>query len=175
MWYLIVSIPDLCTITYFVFFCGSFNFSVLCLLCLCAYLFICALCYCRERADLLALVCGVKLCVCHFPIGTLGQVWYVIVLIPDICTLPNFKRNVSFLNCSCKHPQHMFQLRNNKNNFPLHTLIWWPGMRSHLPVLWYNITVANAFKSMGSALFTNITTLLRKNNNICDHISVSQT
>ena len=35
--------------------------SVLCLLCLCARLFICALwsCTCWERADLLALVCGV--------------------------------------------------------------------------------------------------------------------
>ena len=25
--------------------------------------------------------------VCHFPIGILGQVWYLIVLIPDLCTL----------------------------------------------------------------------------------------
>ena len=31
---------------------------------------------CWERADLLALVCGVKLRVYHFPIGILGQVWY---------------------------------------------------------------------------------------------------
>ena len=26
--------------------------------------------------------------VCHLPIGILGQVWYLIVSIPDICTLP---------------------------------------------------------------------------------------
>ena len=25
--------------------------------------------------------------VCHFPIGILGQVWYLIVSIPDLCTL----------------------------------------------------------------------------------------
>ena len=42
---------------------------------------------CWERADLLALVCGVWLWVCHFPIGILGQVWYLIVSIPDLCTL----------------------------------------------------------------------------------------
>ena len=42
---------------------------------------------CWERADLLALVCGVYLWVCHFPIGILGQVWYLIVSIPDLRTL----------------------------------------------------------------------------------------
>ena len=45
---------------------------------------------CWERADLLALVCGVQLWVCHFPIGILGQVWYLIVSIPDLCTLTYF-------------------------------------------------------------------------------------
>ena len=40
-----------------------------------------------EGADLLALVCGVQLWVCYFPIGILGQVWYLIVSIPDLCTL----------------------------------------------------------------------------------------
>ena len=43
-----------------------------------------------ERTGLLALVCGVSLQVCHFPIGILGQVWYLIVSIPDLCTLTNF-------------------------------------------------------------------------------------
>ena len=42
---------------------------------------------CWERADLLALVCGVY---CEFPIGILGQVWYLIVSIPDLCTLTYF-------------------------------------------------------------------------------------
>ena len=45
---------------------------------------------CWEMADLLALVCGVWLWVCHFPIGILGQVWYLIVSIPDLCTLTYF-------------------------------------------------------------------------------------
>ena len=41
---------------------------------------------CGERAGLLALVYGVLLCV-TFPFGNLGQVWYLIVSIPDICHL----------------------------------------------------------------------------------------
>ena len=59
--------------------------------CVCyAFVHVCLFCLvvtCWERADLLALVCGVKLWVCHCPIGILGQVWYLIVSIPDICTL----------------------------------------------------------------------------------------
>ena len=37
-----------------------------------------------------ALVCGVQLWVCHFCIGILGQVWYLIVSIPGLCTLTYF-------------------------------------------------------------------------------------
>ena len=36
------------------------------------------------------LVCDVFLCFCHFeifPYGVPGQVWYLIVLIPDLCLL----------------------------------------------------------------------------------------
>ena len=36
--------------------------------------YMCLVVTCWERADLLALVCGVLLCVCYFPIGILGQV-----------------------------------------------------------------------------------------------------
>ena len=57
---------------------------------LCASVYMCFVVSCWERADLLALVCGVKLCVCHFPIGILGQVWYLIVSIPDLCALTYF-------------------------------------------------------------------------------------
>ena len=28
---------------------------------------------------------------CHFPVGILGQVWYLIVSIPDLCNLTFFK------------------------------------------------------------------------------------
>ena len=52
----------------------------------CDSVYICLVITCWERADLLALVCGIQLWVCHFPIGILGQVWYLIVSIPDLCT-----------------------------------------------------------------------------------------
>ena len=29
----------------------------------------------------------------HFPIGILGQVWYLIVSIPDLCTLTYFEKH----------------------------------------------------------------------------------
>ena len=57
---------------------------------LCASVYMCIVVTCWERADLFALVCGVQLRVCHFPIGILGQVWYLIVSIPDLCTLTYF-------------------------------------------------------------------------------------
>ena len=55
---------------------------------LCASVYLCLVVICWERADLLALVCGVFITVsCHFSIGILGKVWYLIVSIPDLCTL----------------------------------------------------------------------------------------
>ena len=62
-------------------FCLEFPMS------LCASVYICFVVTCWESADLLAHVCGVLLRVSHFPIGILGQVWYLIVSIPDLCTL----------------------------------------------------------------------------------------
>ena len=50
----------------------------------------CLVVTCWERADLLALVCDVSLCFVTFPCGILGQVWYLIVSIPDICRLSYF-------------------------------------------------------------------------------------
>ena len=44
----------------------------------CASVYWCLVVTCWERADLLALVCDVKL----FPLVSLGQVWYLIVSIP---------------------------------------------------------------------------------------------
>ena len=41
---------------------------------------------CWDRAGLLALLCVVFSCgFVTFPYGALGQVWYLIVLIPDLC------------------------------------------------------------------------------------------
>ena len=64
-------------------------FSILSLLC---HVFTC-----WEMPDLFALVCGVLLWVCHFPIGILGLVWYLIVWISDLCTLTYFVYTILWL------------------------------------------------------------------------------
>ena len=65
--------------------------SVLCLLCLCARLFICALWSPAGKGLTSWLSFEMSNCECHFPIGILGQVWYLIVSIPDFCTLTYFE------------------------------------------------------------------------------------
>ena len=64
--------------------------SVLCLLCLCVRLFICALWSLAVKG--LASWLSFVVSNCHFPIGILGQVWYLIVSIPDLCTLTYFDK-----------------------------------------------------------------------------------
>ena len=47
---------------------------------------------CWEKADLLALLYVMFYCVfVTFPYGVLGQVWYMIALIPEFCLLPYFE------------------------------------------------------------------------------------
>ena len=74
----------------------------MCLLCLCASVYMCLAVTCWERADLLALVCGVQLWICHFPIGLLGPVWYLIVSISDLCTFTYFGL---FISVSASDPK----------------------------------------------------------------------
>ena len=50
---------------------------------------------CWERA-LESLVCDIFLCFITFPYGVLSQVWYLIVLIPDLCPLSYFYIQLSF-------------------------------------------------------------------------------
>ena len=65
-------------------------FSILCLLCLSVRLFICAG---KGLTSWLSFV--VSNCeFCHFPIGILGQVWYLIVSTPELCTLTYSKNNL---------------------------------------------------------------------------------
>ena len=56
---------------------------------LCTSVWWCLVVACWERAGLLAIICGVYLRRngCHLPIGILGQVWCLIVSIPDLCPL----------------------------------------------------------------------------------------
>ena len=65
--------------------------SVLCLLCLCARLFICALWSPAGKGLTSLLSFVVSTVSLSLSIGILGQVWYLIVSIPDLCTLTYFQ------------------------------------------------------------------------------------
>ena len=76
------------------FFCGSFVF-LFCLVfavSLCASVCVCFVVACWRGGGGWPLGSRLwcLLWVCHFPIGILGQVWYLIVSIPDLCTLTYF-------------------------------------------------------------------------------------
>ena len=63
---------------------------------------------CWERANLLALLC-VMFFFCifvTFPCGVLGQVWYLIVSIPDLCILPYFHIGQIWVENSVSAIQH---------------------------------------------------------------------
>ena len=82
----------------------------------------CLVVTCWERADLLALVCGGLLWVCHFHIDILGQLWYLIVSIPDLCTHTYFSKDNN---------------SKNKNNFVMFS----PG---NLLIIFYQLTKIGA-------------------------------
>ena len=62
-----------------------FLFCLVFAMSLCASIYMCFVVACWERADLLALVCGVQYEFVTFPL--VSWVWYLIVSIPDLCTL----------------------------------------------------------------------------------------
>ena len=69
--------------------------SVLCLLC---FVHVCLYVLCGHllgKGWPLGSRLWCLLWVCHFPIGILGQVWYLIVSIPDLCTITYFYSNGS--------------------------------------------------------------------------------
>ena len=68
---------------YFVLSCVCYVFVRVCLYVLCGHLL--------GKGWPLGSRLWCLLWVCHFPIGILGQVWYLIVSIPDLCTLTYFK------------------------------------------------------------------------------------
>ena len=68
-----------------------FFFSVLCLLCFCARLFICALWSPAEKGLTSWLPFVVSNCeFVTFPLVSWVRFWYLIVSIPDLCTLTYF-------------------------------------------------------------------------------------
>ena len=92
------------------------------LLCFCSVL--CLLCFVRVC---LYVLCGhllgkgwplgsrlwCLLWVCHFPIGILGQVWYLIVSIPDLCILTYFALSSQWLEWL---PGHVWMGKSFRRN-----------------------------------------------------------
>ena len=60
----------------------------------------CLVVTCWERADLLALVLMLNCVIVTFTFGILGQVWYLIVSIPDLSPLSYFQTERIVLNCT---------------------------------------------------------------------------
>ena len=73
------------------FFCGSFVLSMACVCHAFASVHCCLVVTCWEMAWLLFVMSNCDFVT--FPCGILGQVGYLIVLIPDICRLSNFVWN----------------------------------------------------------------------------------
>ena len=98
--------------------------SVLCLLCfvrVCLYV-LCG--HLLEKGWPLGSRLWCLLWVCHFPIGILGQVWYLIVSIPDLCTITYFL----YMHRWCLHGPI-----NAYHSF------WW----SNLILCLYNVDILN--------------------------------
>ena len=91
---------------------------------------------CWERADQLALLYVIFLCVLSFfPYDILGQVWYLIVLIPDLCIIFYFQLilNIKFRNIASilSFDQQIDKIRyrfkkNLETNWTIHGI---PGTR----------------------------------------------
>ena len=88
------------------FFCESF--FVIYVLCLSCFL-VCSLQPCGHL--LCSLVCEVFMCFVIFQCGVLGQVWYLIVSIPDLCLLTYFLHyNFLKLHKSCHKIRYIISL-----------------------------------------------------------------
>ena len=91
----LLTVPRLC------FFCGSFMLFLSCYVILsCTLVCWCLVVTCWEMSDLLALICECLIVTLSLSIGILGQVWCLIVSIPDLCPLSYFEiRICSLLLC----------------------------------------------------------------------------
>ena len=86
---------------------------------------------CWERVSLLALLYVMFSCVfATFPCGVIGQVWYLIVLIPDLCLLNYVNDTCTIIICcglSSTHKSITIPLQKqllSRGRFPLH--YHWP-------------------------------------------------
>ena len=82
---------------------------VICVFCVSyavAYVHCCLVVTCWERAGLLTIVGHVFCIFVTFPCGILCQVWYLVVLFPDLCRLSYFITKVKEENFHSKLKSH---------------------------------------------------------------------
>ena len=63
-----------------------------------------------KGCPLCSLVCDVTLCLVTYPYGVLGQVRYLIVLIPDFCLFLDFSYFTAKLALHCMHLWHCLRI-----------------------------------------------------------------
>ena len=95
---------------------------------------------CWERADLLALMCGVFLYFVTFPYGVSGRLWYLIVSISGFCPLLYFyigKTNKIFLSETTMPSTLIFGIQHHLVRLYPFSSIWgtgtikWIRLRAH--------------------------------------------
>ena len=109
--------------------------SVLCLLC---FVHVCLYSLCGHllgKGWPLGSRLWCLLWVCHFPIGILGQVWYLIVSIPDLCTITYFFFWYIWGQCIYGQDFHEMHIRfrGSKSLLALYQIInktWFPFLSS---------------------------------------------
>ena len=94
--------------------CFSYGSFVLFMYCVChAFVsVVCSLLICWENAELLALICDVLLCFCHFPLWCPGSGVVLDLSIPDICHLSYFDYKSCFV-CAVGGPKSLSALSLN--------------------------------------------------------------
>ena len=66
-----------------------------------------------KGSSLGTLMCDVSLCFVNFPYGVLGQAWYLIVSMPDLCLLHHFQNQV------CKKRRLCWTIKMQRLALPL--------------------------------------------------------
>ena len=99
--------------------------SVLCLLC---FVHVCLYVLCGHllgKGWPLGSRLWCLLWVCHFPIGILGQVWYLIVSIPDLCTITYFYPQGRVKSQRLFSPQSDFLTNDTYQHRQIANSQWW--------------------------------------------------
>ena len=89
--------------------------------------------------------------VCYFPIGILGQVWYLIVSIPDLCRLSYFVlASHQYCSTHCVNVVDILEKKTELQKLLLPRAVFLEGVKraQYQCLIWKTSTVINPDKSM---------------------------